>query len=136
MTMFEQQILCRKLPNSFNNIKIPNNDKESHVNTSNKIIQDFKRRMLNIELEQYEVKILQYEYQFEQEFTNLPLEQVKYEEIIKEWKKFRPKKSIDSVNTSAFYLKSFLCNIYLLLLCYLIDVQKRVNFLKQQSMLR
>jgi len=43
-------------------------DKESHGNVSNKMIQDFKRRMLNIELEQYEVQIQQYEYQFEQEF--------------------------------------------------------------------
>jgi hypothetical protein len=35
-----------------------------------KIIQDLKRRMLNTELEQYEMKIQHYEYQYEQELTS------------------------------------------------------------------
>ena len=35
----------------------------------------------------------------------LPLEQIKIEEVEREWKKFQPKKSIDSANTSAFLLK-------------------------------
>ncbi len=42
MTMFQQQILCHKLPHSFNNIKMPNNDKESQLNVRHKMIQDFK----------------------------------------------------------------------------------------------
>ena len=74
MTMFEQQILCHKLPNSFNNIKTSINNEESNINACNKIIQDFKRQMLHIKLEQYEIKIQQYEYQFEQEFTAFELE--------------------------------------------------------------
>lgn len=58
MTMFKQQILCHKLPNSFNSIKMCN-DEKSHVNGRNKIMQAFKRRMLNIDLGQYEVEIQQ-----------------------------------------------------------------------------
>jgi hypothetical protein len=44
-----------------------NNDEEPHVDGRPKIIQDFKRRMLNIELEQYEIEIQHYEYLYEQE---------------------------------------------------------------------
>jgi hypothetical protein len=47
--MFEQQILCHKLPKSFDSIKAHNNEEE-WANKRHKIIQDFKRRMLNIEL--------------------------------------------------------------------------------------
>jgi hypothetical protein len=36
---------------------------------------------------------------------NISLDQIKYEEVLNEWKKFRPKKSTDSVSTSAFLLK-------------------------------
>ena len=66
--MFEQQILCHKLPKSFNSIKTHNNEEE-WANKRHKIIQDFKRRMLNIELGQYEIEIQQYEYLYEQELT-------------------------------------------------------------------
>ena len=66
--MFEQQILCHKLPKSFDSIKTHNNEEE-WVNKRHKIIQDFKRRMLNIELGQYEIEIQQYEYLYEQELT-------------------------------------------------------------------
>jgi hypothetical protein len=68
LTMFEQRILCHKLPNSFDCIKVDNNEKLC-VNKRNKIIQDFKRRMLNVELEQYEVKTQHYEYLYEQELV-------------------------------------------------------------------
>ncbi len=34
------------------------------------------------------------------EIPNLALEKIKYEEVLREWNKFRPKKSADSVNTS------------------------------------
>ncbi|CAF3221132.1 unnamed protein product [Rotaria sp. Silwood2] len=36
---------------------------------------------------------------------NLPLDQLKIEEVILQWKKFAPKKSLDSVENSAFLLK-------------------------------
>jgi hypothetical protein len=60
LVMFEQRILCHKLPESFNIIKI-NINSEEHVNKRNKIIKEFKRQMLNNELEQYETKIQHYE---------------------------------------------------------------------------
>ena len=60
LVMFEQRILCHKLPESFNIIKI-NINSEEYVNKRNKIIKEFKRQMLNNELEQYETKIQYYE---------------------------------------------------------------------------
>ena len=36
---------------------------------------------------------------------SMPLEPIKFEEVIREWNKFQPKKSNDSVGTSAFILK-------------------------------
>jgi hypothetical protein len=68
LTMFEQRILCHKLPNSFNSITI-NNNEEQCANKHNKIVQDFKRQMLNVELEQYELKIQHYEHLYEQELV-------------------------------------------------------------------
>ncbi len=47
--MFEQQILCHKLSKSFAYLKAHNNEEE-WANKRNKIVQDFKRRTLNIEL--------------------------------------------------------------------------------------
>ena len=35
----------------------------------------------------------------------VPLQQITYEEVLREWKKFLPKKSSDSIGTSAFILK-------------------------------
>jgi hypothetical protein len=68
--MFEQRILCHKLPNSLNSIRIDdNNEEKCAVNKRHKIIQDLKRQMLNIELEQYEAKIQHYEYLYEQELS-------------------------------------------------------------------
>ncbi len=66
LTIFEQQILCHKLPNSLNSIK-GDHIEEQCVNKRHKIIQDLKRQMLNAELEQYEIQIQNYEYQYEQE---------------------------------------------------------------------
>ncbi len=68
LTIFEQRILCHKLPKSFDRIKI-NNDEEQCVSKRNKILQDLKPRMLNVELEQYEIKIQHYEYLYEQELS-------------------------------------------------------------------
>ena len=64
--MFEQRILCHKLPKSFDCIKI-DNDQEQCVNKRNKIIQVLKRRMLNVELERYENKIQHYEHLYQQD---------------------------------------------------------------------
>jgi hypothetical protein len=37
---------------------------------------------------------------------NIPLDQISTEEVIKEWKKFKPKKSLDSINKHfSFFLK-------------------------------
>ncbi len=47
------------------------------MNISNKIIQDFKRRILNIELGQYEIEIQQYKYLYEQELTTFESETFK-----------------------------------------------------------
>jgi len=44
-------------------------NEEEWANKRHKIIQDFKRRMLNNELGQYETEIQQYEYLYEQELT-------------------------------------------------------------------
>src|SRR5690242_5879769 len=71
--MFEQRILCHQLPNSFNSITTDDNNEEQQqqqcVNKHNKIIQDLKRQMLNIELEEYEMRIQHYDYLYEQELT-------------------------------------------------------------------
>jgi hypothetical protein len=71
--MFEQRILCHKLPNSFNSITI-NDSKEQCVNKHNKMIQDLKRQMLNAELGQYELKIQYYEHLYEQELATFQSE--------------------------------------------------------------
>jgi hypothetical protein len=73
LTMFEQRILCHKLPNSCNSITI-NDIKEQCVNKHNKMVQDLKRQMLNAELEQYELKIQHYEHLYEQELATFQSE--------------------------------------------------------------
>ena len=73
LTMFEQQILYRTLPNSFNGIQL-RNDEEQCINKRHKIIQDLKRQILNIELEEYEMTIQHYDYLYEQELTAFELE--------------------------------------------------------------
>ena len=70
LTMFEQRILCHKLPKSFDFVKIEI-DEEQCVNKRNKIIQELKRRMFNVELEQYEIKIQHYEHLYQQDLTTL-----------------------------------------------------------------
>jgi predicted Ser/Thr protein kinase len=67
--MFEQRIVCHKLSNLFQSTTTHNNQEE-WINKHNKGIQDFKRRMLNIELEQYEIEIQEYEHLYEQELTS------------------------------------------------------------------
>jgi hypothetical protein len=74
--MFEQQILCHKLPKSSHSINAYNNQ-EQWVNKRHEIIQDFKRRMLNIELGQSEIELQQYEHLYEQELTTFESETFK-----------------------------------------------------------
>jgi len=78
LTMFEQRILCHKLPNSFNSITM-NFNQEQCVNKRNKMVQDLKRQMLNTELEQYELKIQHYEHLYEQELATFQSEIYKTE---------------------------------------------------------
>jgi hypothetical protein len=73
LTMFEQRILCHKLPNSFNNMDI-NDNQEYSVNKRNKMIQELKRQMLNSELEQYELRIQNYEDLYEQKIATFQSE--------------------------------------------------------------
>jgi hypothetical protein len=68
LIMFEQRIVCHELPNSFNSITI-NFNQEQGVNKRNKMVQDLKRQMLNVELEQYELKIQHYEHLYVQELA-------------------------------------------------------------------
>ncbi len=76
--MFEQRILCHELPSSFNSITIYNNE-EQCVIKRNKMVQDLKRQMLNVELEQYELKIQHYEHRYEQELATFQSEVYKTE---------------------------------------------------------
>jgi hypothetical protein len=73
LTMFEQRILCHKLPNSFNNMDI-NDNQEYSVNKRNKMIQELKRQMLNSELEHYELRIQNYEDLYEQKLATFQSE--------------------------------------------------------------
>jgi hypothetical protein len=74
LAMFEQRIICHELPNSFNSTTINNNNEEQCANKCNKIVQDYKRQMLNVELEQYELKIQHYEHLYEQELATFQSE--------------------------------------------------------------
>jgi hypothetical protein len=76
MTMFEQQILCHKVPNNlFNSIQVDHIDQKeqcvANKRQQHKIIQDLKRRMLNVKLEKYEIQIQNYETQYEEELIAL-----------------------------------------------------------------
>jgi hypothetical protein len=73
LTMLEQRILCHKLPKSFDDINIDTNE-EQNANKRNKTIQELKRRMLHVELEQYENKIQYYEHLYQQDLTTLLLQ--------------------------------------------------------------
>jgi hypothetical protein len=65
--MFEQQILSHKVPKNFFNSINMDHIQEQCVNKHQKIIQDLKRRILNAKLEEYEIKIQNYEHRFEQQ---------------------------------------------------------------------
>jgi len=73
LTRFEQRILCHKLPKSFDCIKVEYNEQQSK-NKRNKMIQEFKRQMLNVKIEQYEIKIQDYEHLYQQELSAFELQ--------------------------------------------------------------
>jgi hypothetical protein len=104
--MFEQRILCHKLPNSFNSITI-NDSEEQCVNKHNKMIQDSKRQMLNAELEQYELKIQHYEHLYEQELVTFQSEIYKTESSYQ----------ISHLNEVMYFVKIYVYHHTELLLC-------------------
>jgi len=73
LKIFEQQTLCHNLSKSFDFINAYNNQ-EQWVHKRNKIIQEFKRPMFNIELGQYEIEIQRYEHLYEEELTTFESE--------------------------------------------------------------
>jgi hypothetical protein len=73
LTMFEQRILCRQLPHSFNSIATTNPE-EQCANKRTKIVQDVKRQMLYMQLEEYELEIQHYEHLYEQELATFKSE--------------------------------------------------------------
>jgi t-SNARE complex subunit (syntaxin) len=73
LTMFEQRIVCQQLPNSFYEANIDTHA-EQNMNKSRKIIQEFKRRMLNDKLEEFEMKVQHYEHLYQEELNTFQLE--------------------------------------------------------------
>lgn len=71
MTMFEQRISCHRLPKSLDSAIIPNLDVKQLNNRRLKMLQELKRFMLNVELQEYENKIEHQEYLYQQELANL-----------------------------------------------------------------
>ena len=75
LTMFEQRIVCQQLPNSFYEAST-SIDAKQNINKCKKTIQEFKRRMLNGELEQFEINIQQYEDLYQEQLNAFQLEMV------------------------------------------------------------
>jgi hypothetical protein len=71
--MFEQRILCHRLPKSLDDIKV-DAEQEHCAKKRNKIIQELKRQMLNEELEKYENKIQYYEHLYQQDLAVLEIQ--------------------------------------------------------------
>ena len=70
MIIFQQRILCHRLPQSFNQIE----EMTAHIdnqNGQNKHIQEAKRRKLDQALQDYETKLLDCEHRYQSEFSNL-----------------------------------------------------------------
>jgi hypothetical protein len=80
--MFETRIYCKFLPETFNQLEyfitsidyLPLNNNEKAIEIKNKrykLIQEAKRQWLNYFLNIYEIKIQQYEQQYQNEFIKL-----------------------------------------------------------------
>ena len=70
MTMFEQRILCHRLPESPDTI-MSNVDVKELTKRHCKMLQELKRAKLDIELKEYEEKIHHYKQQYDEEFNIL-----------------------------------------------------------------
>ena len=68
--MFEQRILCHQLPDFFNSITACNHE-ERRTNKHTKAVQDLKRQMLSVKLQQYETNIQRYEHLYQQKLETL-----------------------------------------------------------------
>jgi len=74
MTKFQQKILCHKLPKKFIHINISSDSEVKGTNQQQKCIRDFKRRMLQMELERYQTEIQHYDHLYEQELNTFKIE--------------------------------------------------------------
>lgn len=70
MTMFEQRIVCRRLPVAFHR-KTADLEQRARSNRHKKMVQELKRVMLNVELEDYEIAIQDYEQSYQDELLKL-----------------------------------------------------------------
>ena len=70
MTMFEQRIVCHRLPKSVDRTTTDLEQRQL-TNKHKKMVQELKRLILNVELEDYETAIQQYECSYQQELATL-----------------------------------------------------------------
>ncbi|CAF4443614.1 unnamed protein product [Rotaria socialis] len=68
LTIFEQRILCHSLPKTFDDISIATYQ-NLFGNEANKIMQELKRRKLNDQLKNYELKLQNYENLYQTEIN-------------------------------------------------------------------
>ena len=97
LTMFQQRIVCHRLPKSFDCITVENIEQQCK-HKQNKIIQEMKRQMLNVELEQYERKLQDYEHLYQRELAA-------FERHLFETNSGRP---IHDINEMISYIKTYL----------------------------
>ena len=74
MTIFQQRILCHRLPQSFNQNERITDHTAHNINLQNKSLQEEKRRQLDRTLESYETKLLDYENHYETEYSYLEIQ--------------------------------------------------------------
>ena len=70
MTMFEQRIVCHRLPKSVYQTTADLEQRQL-TNKHRKMVQELKRLILNVELEDYETAIQSYECSYQQELATL-----------------------------------------------------------------
>ena len=73
MIIFQQRILCHRLPQSFNQIE-EMTDKTDNMTVQNKHVQEAKRRKLDRTLQDYETKLLDCEHRYQDEFSKLEMQ--------------------------------------------------------------
>lgn len=69
MKLFQQRILCHRLPRSFHQMTPTTSTLKTNVQT--KSIQDDKRQRLHLHLEQYEQQLLEHEHRYQKELSDL-----------------------------------------------------------------